>query len=433
MDKFEQLLREKKSSYEREGGSYFQRIAGDVSEFRYPHLKEVSENFEYNPNLKTFFLKEEIEETIKTISINEITLYELMNQMAKRLHLYDFFGYKATSKEKYEAFLAVLEDYQRNQKEGKWNIDFAIEKVKISQLQIREEFAYLNTFIRKSKDSEIYFCKFRDVKLMFQFGSTLKGTNIVFVDDNKANLCQEVFHAIYHLEEGIPGINDDNMNIEEVWGNADALYLKQLIDGRLSRRVRKNNSPHDIKFLDYVFLRAYIGQAFLAENEQVTFHSAYALIEPTIKLLVDSLEQDVFTVNQLIIDGICYDKTETIRQSFNRKYGESAYEEIFYDFNLFHRISTIMHICEMQKIPYEQVLSIMFSEKKLLPTVIDSEVVKFIWLNPEVNQNKDIVIDLIENYSEEARKNGFCVTMEKWLEHIKVNFEEQYETLKQLY
>lgn len=430
MDYFEQLLKQEKTKYEREG-SYYERIAGDVSEFRYPHLSKVSENFEYDAEIRTFFLKRQIKETINQIATNEITLYELMNQTAKRLHLYDFFGYKATNEEKYNAFKAVLEDYNQNQQNGKWNLDFEIEKVNIANMPIRKEFEHLKSFIRKSVTSDVYFCKFKGVNLMFQFGSTLKGTNIVFVDDNKANLCQELFHAIYHLEEGIPGVNDDNMNILEVWGNVDALYLKQLTEGRLARRIRKNTSPHDIKFLDYVFLRAYIGQAFLKEDEIATFHSAYALIEPTVKLLVNSMKEE--TKNAQIIDGICYDKTDEIKKNFNKKYGEGAYEKIFYDFNLFHRMTSICEICDKQNISYENVLSIMFGEDNLLPTVIDSKVVKVIWLNPSIHENKQLILDLIEDYSEQARRNHFTITIEKWLEHVNTKFgSRQYETLKQL-
>lgn len=99
MDYFEQLLKEEKSKYERED-RYYERIAGDVSEFRYPHLSRVSENFQYDAEIRTFFLKRQIKETINQIATNEITLYELMNQTAKKLHLYDFFGYKATNEEK---------------------------------------------------------------------------------------------------------------------------------------------------------------------------------------------------------------------------------------------------------------------------------------------------------------------------------------------
>lgn len=403
MDKYEQKLKEEKRRYEEKGGTYFKRIAGETSEFRYPHLSEVEKNFEYNSEIKTFFLKRKIEETIKKISINEITLYELLNPNAKRLHLYDFFGYKATGEEKYQAFESVFTDYQRNKQNGSWNFDVEIQKVNLADVKIREEFAHLRTFINKSKNSDVYFCKFKGTGAKFQIGSMLKGTNIVFIDDDRTTYCQELFHAIYHLEEGIPGVNGDNMNILEVWGNVDALYIKQLLEGRLSRRIRNNNSPHDIKFLDYVFLRAYIGQAFLAEDETATFHSAYALIEPTMKLLVDSMGADVKSRNQQIIDGICYDKTENIKRNFNKKYGEGAYEKIFYDFNLFHRMITIEQICETQHIPYEEVLDIMFSEEKLLPTAIDSETVKMIWMDSKIHQNKELIIDLIENNKEVAR------------------------------
>ena len=204
------------------------------------------------------------------------------------------------------------------------------------------------------------------------------------------------------------------------------------MEGRLARRIRNNTSPHDIKFLDYVFLRAYIGQAFLPENEQATFHSAYALIQPTVKLLVNSMEQA--TKNTQIIDGICYDKTDEIKKNFNKKYGEGAYEKIYYDFNLFHRMTAIGEVCEKRNISYEKVLSIMFAEENnLLPTVIDTEVVKAIWLNSELHQNKELIFDLIEDYSQEARNDNFKITIEQWLEHIKEKFgKEQYETVKQL-
>lgn len=431
MDKFNKLL-EKQKEFERRN-SYSERIAGDVSEFRYPHLNEVSGNFEYDDDKKTFFLKKAVEETITKISINEITLYELLNQTAKRLHLFDFFGYQATEEEKYKAFQSVCEDYKRNQETGNWNLKFDIQKVDISKIEIRDEFEYLKTFIRNSANCIVYFCKFKDVQTMFQIGGMLKGTNIVFIDSNRASFCQELFHAIYHLEEGIPGVNGDNLNIVEVWGNVDALYLKQLIEGRLSRRIRKNSSPHDIKFLDYVFLRAYIGQAFLKTDETAIFHSAYSLIEPTMKLLFDSMQTDIKSKNQIVIDGICYDKTETIKSRFNAKYGEGAYEKVFYDFNLFHRISTIKEICKTQKISYEDTLNIMFSSEKLIPTVIGNDVVRFIWLNPIVNQNKKLIIDLIEDYSENARKAGIKINLQTWLEHVKTTFGmEQYKFLKDL-
>ena len=414
---YKKMLRNEISSYTRQG-AYYERIAGDISEFRYPHLDMVSKNFEYDKVMKSFMLTKDARNTIDAISINEITFYELMVRESKRLHLYDFFGYKATDQEKWEAYMSVCNAFQENLKRGKWQNNCQIDVIKPIDIPIRAEFSALRDFIKKSKNCPIYFCKFKDVDVMFQFGSTLKGTNIVFLDNSKANWAQELFHAIYHLEEGIPGVNDDNMYIEETWGNVDALYAKQLTEGRMSRRVRKNCSPHDIKFLDYVFLRAYIGQAFLPEGENEIFHSAYALIEPTMKLLISTLDPDINNRNRQIIDGICYDKTEGIKSAFNSKYGIGSYERIFYDFDLFHRMSTIKEIATERKIPFERIEEIMFGNNHLLPTVLDSEVIRVIWESEFLNKDKELIIDLIEDFSEEARKGNFKITRIKWLERI---------------
>ena len=414
---YNQMLQNEVSDYTRQG-AYYERVAGDTSSFRYPHLHAVSKNFKYDKALKAFMLSNEAKNTIEAISINEITFYEMMVREAKRLHLYDFFGYKATDQEKWEAYKSVCNAFKKNQERGKWNTNYQIYVIKPVDIPIRREFSALKDFIKKSQNCPIYFCKFRDVDLMFQFGSTLKGTNLVFVDDSKANLAQELFHAIYHLEEGIPGINDDNMHIEESWANVDALYAKQLTQGRMSRRVRKNHSPHDIKFLDYIFLRAYIGQAFLPEGECEFFHSAYALIEPTMKLLVNALGTDVNERNRQIIDGICYDKTDEIKAAFNSKYGTGAYERIFYDFDLFHRMTTVKEIAVEKKIPFEKIEQIMFGEDNLLPTVLDNELVKVIWENEDLNKNKEVIINLIEDFSEEARRRKFKITKLKWMEHV---------------
>lgn len=419
---YKKMLRNEISSYTRQG-AYYERIAGDISEFRYPHLDVVSKNFEYDKVMKSFMLTKDARNTIDAISINEITFYELMVREAKRLHLYDFFGYEATDQEKWEAYTSVCKAFQENLKRGKWQTNCQIDVIKsIDDIPIRAEFSALRDFIKKSKNVPIYFCKFKDVDTMFQFGSTLKGTNIVFLDNSKANWAQELFHAIYHMEEGIPGVNNDNMYIEETWGNVDALYAKQLTEGRMSRRVRKNCSPHDIKFLDYVFLRAYIGQAFLGENE--IFHSAYALIEPTMKLLVSTLDPDINNRNHQIIDGICYDRTEEIKLAFNSRYGIGSYERIFYDFDLFNRLSTIKEIATERKIPFEKIEEIMFGDDHLLPTVLDSEVIKMVW-ESKYKDDKNLIIDLVEDFSEEARKGNFKITKIKWLERI-----EKYPFLK---
>ena len=403
----EQILKEKEQK-----GVFQKRIAGDITSFRYPHLKELSDYFKWDDNLQCFLLDHANEEVLRKITTNDITTYELLNLQAKRLHLYDFFGFKATEEEKYNAYISVKEDYINNKKDGFWMKPYQIKTVNISDIKIRDEFEYLKTFIRRSENTSVIFYLFQNPDFLFQFGSTLKGTNIAITDDNKANYYQELFHIIYHLEETIPGVNNDNLNIEETWGNADSLYLKQLLEGRMSRRIRNNRSPHDVKFLDYVFLRAYLGTAFNIEEEKLVFHSAFALIEPSIKLLMSCLEGDRKEKNKVIIDAICYDKTDKLKESFNRVFGKDSYEKVFYDFNLFNRLKTIKKLCVENGINYEEVSKIMFSEEHLVPTVLESDVVKAIWENEEMNQDKEFIIDLIENKSKVAIENNETIHMD---------------------
>ncbi len=383
---------------------YQKRIAGDISSFRYPHLNHLASKFEFDNRLGSFMLKPDVDvnAVISEITTNDITTYELLNQQAKQLHLYDFFGFKPSDEEKYDAFFSVQSDYCANKNNKSWNKPYKVEKYTVGDIKIRDDFEYLTTFINKSKGTPVYFYKFQDVDSMFQFGSTLKGTNIVIIDDNKANFYQELFHVIYHLEETVPGVNNDNLNIEEIWGNADALYLKQLLEGRLSRRIRKNVSPHDVKFLDYVFLRAYIGTAFAEDKEQLYFHCAFALIEPTMKLLFHCIDGDIKHKNKVIIDSICFDKADELKSAFNKKFGKNAYERVFYDFNLFNRLKTIQKLCQEKNIKYDDVLNIMFSNKHMVPTVLDSNSVRYIWENDSVNQNKDFIIGILEHFSKLA-------------------------------
>ncbi len=406
--------------YEKKEG-YQQRIAGDISTFRYPHLDYLSSEFEFDDYLKSFILKKDKEKIISEITINDITTYELLNYQAKRLHLYDFLGFTPSVEEKYQAFLSVKEDYLANKKNKRWMLPYKIEKIALKDIKIKDDFEYLKTFIRKSKDCEVYFYEFQNIDHIFQFGSTLKGTNIVIIDNHKSNFYQELFHIIYHLEETIPGVDNDNLNIIETWGNVDALYIKQLLEGRISRRIRKNNSPHDVKFLDYVFLRAYIGTAFAAENENLCFHSVFALIEPTIKLLMHCINGSIKQKNKVIIDAICFDKTNELKDAFNKKFGQGAYEKVFYDFKLFNRLKTIKALCKYKNINYNNILKIMFNKQSLVPTIIGDDVVKYIWENDSVNQNKDFIVDLIENYSMLAMKGKHTLNMNNIKDYINKN------------
>ncbi len=408
---YDKQLQEELKKYE-ENHCYQTRVAGDISRFRYPHMWELEDEFEFNDKINSFILKEAKDSVLSKMAMSDITVYELMNPTARKLHLYDVFGYKATPYEKTYAYTSVKNDYLVNKKNDTWAWPHNIKKVSIKDFKIRDEFEYLNKFINKSKNLDVYFYEFRKPIYMFLFGSTLKGTNVVITDDNKANFYQELFHAIYHLEETILGFNDDNMNILEIWSDPDALYLKQLLEGRCGRRIRNSKSPHEVKFLDYMFLRAYIGTAFAKEDEKLCFHSAFSLLEPTIKLLMCCIPGDIKNKNRVIIDAICFDKYDELISAFDNIFGEGAYKKVFYDFKLFNRLNTIKDLCQENDINYDSVLDVMFSEEAMVPTIISSDVVKYIWENEEINQDKDFIINLLENYSKQAREDNRKITME---------------------
>lgn len=402
---------------------YISRIAGDTNSFRYPHLDQYKHNFNYDKQNEVFILNKNIEETINYFGINDITVYELINSYAKKLHLYDFLGYKANYKEKYYAYKSVCQDYNANAKNKSWPYPISMKKIDISKIKIRDEFKSLEQFINKTKNNNILMCQFQNTPSIFQFGSTLKGTNIVFTDNYDSNFGQELFHIIFHLEEGIKGFKNDNLNIIEKWSSVPWLYLLQLLNGRLTRRIRQNKSPHDIKFLDYVFLRAYIGSSFIDKNKDPYYHSIYSLIEPSIKLLISSFkDKTIYQTNDVLIKAICNDKTENIKNDFNKKYGASSFEGFYNNFNLFDRLNNIKKICIANKIEEETIYKVMFNNNNLIKTVIDYKLVAFIWLSEKINKDKSIIIDLIEDYSNVMIKEKKNIHIEDWLEHIKKTF-----------
>lgn len=419
-------------------GVYKERIAGDNLKFRYPHLEALSKYFYYDYELDSFILKDnaDVVKVVSLIAINEITVYELMNQKAKSLHLNDLLGYKSSDKEKIFAFISVLHDFICNSIRGMWAYSFSICTLDINKINIKKEFNALTGFIKKFKQTKGVFVRF-DSPSVFQFGSTLKGTNIVFVDDNLANFKQETFHCNYHIEEGIKGFNDDNENIIEVWADVPWLYLKQLVDGRISRRIRTQTSPHDIKFHDYIFLRAYISQAFEMDKfeqqfSRNTYHSVFALIEPSVKLMKNAMVQlNPSEKNAAFIDAICYDKTECIKTSINDLLGANAFELIYNNFNLFDRIKTINSVCEKAGIEPIVIYKMMFNNERLLDTLIDYRLAALIWLSDRINQNRELVVDLVESFSLSVLKsqkktgNPWRITIEMWISYIGVRYPEQ--------
>jgi len=412
---------EKEYAKYRAEGAYFERVAGDTGSFRYPHLDCYAKNFHFDGSC--WILERDIKNTIAGIGINEITLYELLNPNAKKLHLYDFLGYTASPEKKYKAYESIKNDYGANSRRGFWEYETNIKEIDINSIQIREEFAQVKEFMALMPSSKIYLCEFLDNQTLFQFGSTLKGTNITFTDSSKSNYGQEIFHSVYHLAEGIKGFNGDNLNITETWGDVPPLYLKQSLEGRLTRRKRQNTSPHDIKFLDYVYSRAYIGQAFIPKTENPYYHSVYALIEPSVKLLMGTFpEKTTGAKNAKLINAICFDKTEEIKKSFDAEYGMGAYEKVYYDFNLFRRLETIDQICAENGINIFSVMQSMFGGSKMVNTILDPKIVAFIWCSKKINQDKELIIDLIEDYSNTEIPKGRSIDIESWIGRAKEKF-----------
>lgn len=397
---------------------YIEHNAGDISTFRYPNLIDIKDNFIFEKEKELFLLNKDLNKTINFISINDITLYELLCEKAKKLHLYDFLGYKSTFKEKYNAYKEVNKNYKKNIENNSWKYALNIKEINISDIEIKPDFLAIKKYIKKSDNQNIFLCQFEDAPFIFQIGSTLKGLNITFTDGYESNYGQEIFHMIFHIEEGISGFKGDNLNIIEKWSTVPWLYLMQLLEGRLYRRTRLKSSPHDIKFLDYVFLRAYIGQAFVKETS--CFHSIFALIEPTIKLMIESLNvKNAYELNEVLINAICGDETLKIKNDFNNKYGDDSFNKIFYDYNLFNRLKTLSQI---NNEPIINLYKKMFNKSNLVKTIIDYKLVALIWLSSVINQDKEIIIDLIEEYSNERIKQQKSIFIEDWLSHLKERF-----------
>lgn len=399
-------------------GLYQSHNAGDTNTFRYPHLSQLAGNFDFDG--VSWILRREVESTLNAIAINDLTLYELMNPHAKKLHLNDFLGYQSAEKEKRRAYNSVVVDYNENNRRGTWKQSSDFTCIRLSDYPIHQDFSHLRDLLQLLPDhQQIYVYKFRNLPA-FQFGSMLKGTNIIFVDDNPSTIGQELFHALFHLAEGVRGFKDDNLNIRETWANVPQLYLLQLACGRMERRKRTNVSPHTIKFLDYVFLRAYIGQGFIPIGTSYCYHSIYALIEPIVRLLFESLKGiSENEKNAFLIDSIFFDKVQPVVECFDRTYGGSTFSRVYSTMNLFGRLKILEELCPDV---FPEILRKMFAGRQLLPTALDSKLVALIWLCPELQAEKDIIIDLIEDFSNSKIWKTGQIDIETWYSHIQTAF-----------
>jgi len=401
--------------------------------FRYPHLKSVGNYFNYNSSIDCFTLKDKADSRLvaNKIMANEITLYELVNTKAKRIHLNDFLGYKTSGMEKLSALLSVTGDYYKNKwllSSGKnsFGLDFDLAPISRKDFMISDDFHSLEEFLGNFSKTEVIFVRLKGLKRIFQIGVTLKGTNFVFVDSYLSTMLQELYHVNFHFAETIRGFKKDNKNIVETWANVPWLYLMQQAFGRIERRLRKNKSPHDIKFIDYVFWRAYLGQGFRLKStpkQKLAYHGIYGLIAPTANLLFNSLSRDTREKNDLIIRAIFTGAAPTIKEQLNRSLKGDYFEKIYHNFNLFNRLGVIDEIIVKEKLDRNKIYKILFNPKELVPTLLDHKLVALIWLSGKINQNKKLIINLLEDFCNEQLINqGGKMTIKLWLNYLnKIN------------
>ncbi len=393
--------------------------------FRYPNLISLAGYFEYNREIDCFVLKnfEDAELVARKIIRDEITVFELINKKAKRVHLSDFLGYRTSDWEKLKVFLSATWAHMING--SYFDFPLQIRRIAVGDFQIKEDFASLTKFQRNFSKTEAIFIEIKNVDKIFQIGSTLKGTNFAFIDSHFSTLLQELYHCNYHFEEGIRGFNNDNRYIVETWASVPWLYLTQILFGRIKRRVRKNLTPHDIKFIDYVYWRAYIGQGYelsRPSNERVIFHGVYALLAPTARLLFSSIPGPLKEKNNLIIEAIFKGPAPEIRNAVNRFLGgDGCFEKIFYNPNVFDRLNGLNAIIKENNLNQRKIYKILFTGQELVPTILDCKVVALIWLSKRLNSNRELIIDLLENFYNEQLKKRQTICVNDWIKYLELN------------
>ena len=183
---------------------YQEHIAGDITQFRYPHLKAYEKLFEFSPNIQTFIYKGDDSE-IKNIAQEDITIYEFLSDKARRIHISDMLGCQYQENDKEAAMKDLLETYENRKAIFEAS---SVMTVTLGDFVIKEGYEFIGELYQNLMSEEI---KILTVpQKTFPFGSVLKGTNIIITDQNKTNLGQDLIHMLFHLNEGIPGMDHDN-------------------------------------------------------------------------------------------------------------------------------------------------------------------------------------------------------------------------------
>ncbi len=308
---------------------------------RYPHLDL---KLSYNSNVDCYF-STDVEHNVREFLGKDLAIRELMIPSARRLFIKDMLGMPSTYKEK----LIALNDV------ANWRIpEYTIEKI-IPRGFGWEREVPLN-LVRVKSDR------------VFPIGIVAKGTDIAIIDQNDSTYGQEVAHAVYHFAEGI---SRGGENITEVHGDPFFVYALQCFEGRLARRIRKGNSPHRIKFSDYICLRAYAG----GKIREGIYHSALGILSPPMNLVASLVKDDT------LIEALFKGSSSVIEKAIDDYLGKDAYKEIYLSYDVFGRLEKIAARGG------QDAINRMF-EKPLFKSELSQKEIRRIWENPKLRNDK---------------------------------------------
>ena len=390
-----------------DGGFYRKHLAGDTSCFRYPHMEAFEGAFTYREDLQywqfshgTGILGEYAEplhknvqdpDLLRRIGAEDITLYEFLVPEAKKIHAFDMAGVVSSEEAKQVAFEGVYKLYEEREDAFP---TVKLQTVTLSGVPVRPGFQPVADLYWDLANVPVQMVTVETEKtgamrgdsLPFPFGSMLKGTDLVFTDGNPLNFGQDLLHALYHLKEGIPGIQEDNLYVEEWWADVPSLYAMQLAKGRMARRKRLRPSPHPIHFTDYIYLRALLGQAFAPETEPAAaLHPVFRVIEPSIRLMLYALansnkirsEEELI---RILADAVLRDEMQGLTDSFETVFGPGSFEGIYDTYGIYEKLDRAARYADRK-----QLENIFFGGEALpdlLPPSSGTEDIERIWKDP---------------------------------------------------
>ncbi len=366
-------------SLKKTDGSFIPHNAGDTKTFRYPHLEHFQRYFSYNKQMEYWQFTPgkgtDTADAAGKIAREDITVYEFILPAARKLHFLDMAGVRYPEDDCEEAFRQVSELYQ-GKETGFPKAVF--QTVYLKNLAIKKGFEYLQRLYQDLIDVPIHVLTLESVP-QFPFGSVLKGTDLLVTDGSPMNFGQDILHILYHLKEGIPGQSSNNCFVQEIWAPVPALYALQLSEGRMSRRKRIVVSPHIIHFTDYIYLRAYLGQAFVQSDKEETIHPIYRIIEPSIQPIMYALrDQATFDRIRILADAVLEDKPEELISEFDKHFGKGSFSDVYGTYSIYEKYELMTHWIDPKKAE-----EIFFESPSLLPGSCSREQILSIWKDKE--------------------------------------------------